>query len=208
MAHSTDSPRLDVNLSERATRSGGGWQLADTTSDSWAWIDVLTPDECDSIIDIGKQVGLFHGTTGGSDNDPRRNSSVAFIHPSETTGWVFRKLATAVTATNQFFGFDLTHMLEGIQFTEYRAPGQKYGWHVDAAPGMSTRKLSLTIQLTDPDDYDGGDLQLNPNGDIITLEKVRGRAFVFPSWTLHQVTPVTRGTRHSLVVWVTGPKFR
>jgi len=208
MAHLTDSPQLDFDLSERATRSGGGWQLADTTSDTWAWIDVLTPDECDSIIQIGKQVGLFHGTTKGSDNDPRRNSSVAFIHPSETTGWIFRKLTTAVAATNQFFGFDLTHMLEGIQFTEYRAPGQNYGWHVDAGPGMSTRKLSLIVQLTDPDNYKGGELELNTYGDEIEMDKVRGRAFAFPSWTLHRVKPVTEGLRHSLVVWVTGPPFR
>lgn len=208
MAHLTDPPRFDLDVSGLAARSGGGWQLTETTGDSWAWAEVLTPEECDSVIEIGRRANLYRATTGEPQGASRRNSSVAFLFPSDETKWLFERLTAAITATNQYFGFDLTHMMEGIQFTEYRAPGQNYGWHVDMGGMMAVRKLSLTIQLTDPDDYEGGELELKPEGEIITANKKRGHAVAFPSYTLHRVTPVTRGTRHSLVVWVTGPPFR
>ena len=67
------------------------------------------------------------------------------------------------------------------------------------------RKLSL--ELTDPAEYDGGQLQLN-NGHDMDTEQIRGRLFAFPSFMLHRVTPVTRGTRCSLVSWIGGPQFR
>jgi len=208
MAHSTEGLRLDHDMGDRLTRGGGGWQLVDTPQDLWAWADVFTPEECDSIIEVGRSATLCRATTTGSEDDPRRDSSVAFLYPDEMTGWIFRKLAGAIVATNAFFGFDLTQMMEGIQFTEYRAPGQNYGWHVDAGPSVSIRKLSLVVQLTDPDEYEGGELELNPHGDGLIMGKVRGRAYAFPSWTLHRVKPMVTGTRHSLVVWVTGPAFR
>lgn len=208
MANLIEAPKFDFDISEQVTRSGGGWQLAETVTNPYAWADVFTAEECKSIIEIGKRAKVFKATTVGVRNDSRRDSTVAFLFPQAATDWLYRRLADAILSTNQHFGFDLTHMVEGIQFTEYCAPGQKYGWHVDAGPRMSCRKLSLTVQLTDPDGYDGGDVQLNPDGNIITIDKVQGRVCAFPSWTLHQVTPVTRGTRHSLVVWVTGPPFR
>jgi PKHD-type hydroxylase len=208
MDHWIDSPHIDVDVVERTHRGGGGWQLKRNQEESWAWADVFTPEECDSIIEIGCRNGLVAATTRGSDTDSRRNSSVVFLYPNLSTEWIFQKLTEAVTTTNQFFGFDLTHMMEGIQFTEYHAPGQNYNWHADCGPLMATRKLSLTVQLTDPNNYKGGELELNAYGDAIEMDKVRGRAFAFPSWTLHRVKPVTEGVRHSLVVWVTGPPFR
>lgn len=208
MAHSTDSPHLHLDISERANRSGGGWYLDSPPTEAWAWVDTFTPEECDSIIRIATRQGLVFGETAGRAGQDRRNSNLTFLHPSGHTDWMFRRLSDTITTANQFFGFDLVSMNEGIQFTEYVAPDGNYGWHADSGPGTSIRKLSLTIQLTDPSDYDGGELELNPDGTPVTMDKVRGRAFAFPSWTLHQVRPVTRGVRHSLVVWVAGPPFR
>jgi PKHD-type hydroxylase len=171
-------------------------------------MDAFTADECDSIIDIGTRRGFMNAETGGRSGQERRNSQIRFLMPSGETGWMFRRMASVIEAVNPFFQFDLTVMNEGIQFTRYESPGSKYDWHSDYGPGMTTRKLSLTVQLTDPDDYDGGELELNPEGNPLTMDKVRGRAFAFPSWTLHRVKPVTKGVRHSLVVWVAGPPFR
>lgn len=208
MDHSTDSPCFDFDISERADRSGGGWYLDNPPTESWAWVDTFSADECDSIIRIATRQGLIDGETAGRAGQHFRQSNLTFLHPSGHTDWIFRRLSDTIATANQFFGFDLVSMNEGIQFTEYVAPHGKYDWHVDAGPGTSIRKLSLTIQLADPDSYDGGELELNPDGQPVTMDKVRGRAFVFPSWTLHRVKPVTRGVRHSLVVWVAGPPFR
>jgi PKHD-type hydroxylase len=128
--------------------------------------------------------------------------------PSSETDWLFRRMASVVESVNRFFQFDLTIMNEGIQFTRYESPGGNYDWHSDYGHGMATRKLSLTVQLTDPDEYEGGELELNPEGEPFTLDKARGRAYAFPSYTLHRVKPMMTGTRHSLVVWVAGPPFR
>lgn len=208
MDHLTDSPRFDFDIADRAARGGGAYVLHPPFRENWAWVDTFTADECDSIIQIARRQRPDRAETWRRDAQSRRDSEITFLYRSGHTEWMFRRLADTVRAANTFFDFDLTCMGEGLQFTEYRSPSGKYDWHADSGPNMPVRKLSLTIQLTDPDDYDGGELELSPSGDPITMEKTRGRAFAFPSWTLHRVNPVTRGVRHSLVVWVAGPAFK
>jgi PKHD-type hydroxylase len=73
-------------------------------------------------------------------------------------------------------------------------------------PRKARRKLSLVCQLSDPSEYEGGELQIN-TGEIFTPEKQKGTVILFPSYLLHRVTPVTKGTRRSLVLWIEGPAF-
>ena len=73
---------------------------------------------------------------------------------------------------------------------------------------MGVRKLSVSLLLSDPDDYDGGDLQFKFGEEEQTAERERGMMTLFLSWSLHRVTPVTRGTRYSLVAWTSGPPFK
>jgi PKHD-type hydroxylase len=82
-----------------------------------------------------------------------------------------------------------------------------YGWHQDYGAKVS-RKLSLTVQLTDPSEYEGGNLQIMTTGTPVNARKQRGLIVAFPSYVLHQVTPVTQGSRQSLVAWVSGPAFK
>jgi len=208
MDHLTDSPRLDFDIGDRVARQGGGWLLDTPNRDLWAWADAFTSDECDSIIDIATRRQFDKGETGGRNGQHKRKSQVRFVMPSAETDWVFRRMTNIVHTVNKFFDFDLTAMNEGIQFTRYESPGGNYDWHTDYGSGMTTRKLSLTVQLTDPDEYEGGELELNPDGEIVTMDRIRGRAYAFPSYTLHRVKPMVTGTRHSLVVWVTGPAFK
>jgi PKHD-type hydroxylase len=74
--------------------------------------------------------------------------------------------------------------------------------------GSATRKLSLVMQLSDPYEYEGGELQLKTGHNDITIPKQKGLVTIFPSFTLHRVTPLTSGTRRTLVVWVAGPPFK
>jgi len=69
------------------------------------------------------------------------------------------------------------------------------------------RKLSLVLQLSDPKDYEGGELILHLSEEPTVVPKKQGYVTIFPSFVLHEVTPVTSGTRHSLVSWISGKPF-
>ena len=109
---------------------------------------------------------------------------------------------------SKFFNFDLYGFIEGFQFTHYKEPDGKYKKHVDRGLNIQIRKLSLSIQLSDPNSYKGGDLILHYQDTPIILPKEQGKLLMFPSYTMHEVTPVTKGERYSLVAWITGPQFR
>ena len=83
-----------------------------------------------------------------------------------------------------------------------------YNWHTDFAPIRPLRKLSISIQLSRSEDYEGGDLELMYGIEPQKLDRTRGAFIVFPSFMLHRVTPVTRGTRWSLVAWILGARWR
>lgn len=110
---------------------------------------------------------------------------------------------------NKNFGYELLRM-EPLQYIEYHADQQgmvhhHLDWYCDYQP----RKLSMTIQLSDPAEYDGGDLNISINLEKpFTASKNKGDAIVFPSFLMHNVNTVTRGVRRSLVVWCIGPEFR
>jgi PKHD-type hydroxylase len=112
------------------------------------------------------------------------------------------------------FGAELWHLHE-MQFTKYDDADEGfYNWHNDVmweSPNCSHRKLSMVIQLSDPSEYEGGDLEIQTihlgPPDPAVLRK-QGNVIVFPSFLMHRVTPVTKGTRYSLVAWMEGPKWR
>jgi len=83
-----------------------------------------------------------------------------------------------------------------------------YTWHMDRGSDITPRKLSIVIQLSSPDQYQGGDLELFFAEPHVTAPRGLGDATAFASFVMHRVTPVTRGVRRSLVVWVGGPGFR
>ena len=83
--------------------------------------------------------------------------------------------------------------------------------HMDSTFGYNLktedRKISFSIQLSDPDDYEGGELLLNHGNDCV-VSKTKGSMTLFPSFTVHEVKPVTKGIRYSLVGWVVGDKLK
>jgi len=123
--------------------------------------------------------------------------------------WAFRRVTDTILNLNErFFGFDIFGLNEGFQFTNYKAPSDKYGKHVDRIFNFTVRKLSVSIQLTDPKEYEGGELYLYEGDEGILMDKKQGTLIMFPSFVLHEVTPVTKGERNSLVTWVTGNQFK
>lgn len=140
-----------------------------------------------------------------------RRSKVGWLEYSPEYSWVYEKLSMVISNINaQFFNYDITGFGEAIQLTNYESTDHgTYGWHTDRGHGGGTsRKLSLVMHLSHPNEYEGGNLQLLESSDPINVEQERGTIQIFPSWMLHRVTPVTRGTRQTIVAWITGPNFR
>lgn len=146
-----------------------------------------------------------------------RDAWVEFIEPREDSHWLYDRVGEIIRYHNQtYFGYDLSG-IETLQFSEYRAPAGHYGPHLDWGSSRNgvqetARKLSFTVQLSDPDSYEGGDLVIHDGQDqdplIIARRRAVGSIVVFPAWVLHEVTAVTRGVRRSLVGWCVGPEFR
>lgn len=177
------------------------WWEGAFTEQELTWLQQKAKDANDRA-----QVG---GNPQGEDLAKIRRSKISWLNNSTDTEWVFRKLADVASALNaQFYRFDLTGFGEALQLTHYdQSEHGMYGWHQDYNAKIS-RKLSLVLQLTDPSEYEGGNLQIKTGGEEQTVRKQRGLIAAFPSYVLHQVTPVTQGTRQSLVAWVSGPAFK
>lgn len=145
-------------------------------------------------------------------NKQIRSSSVKWIPKNQQWVWLYEKLMNmAIEANNTLWKFNLYTILDDIQYTEYYASeGGHYTWHQDFGPGgPSLRKVSITVQLAGPDEYEGGDLEYWQGGlDVIKAPKDRGVVFIFPSYMMHRVTPVTKGTRRSFVLWVGGEHYK
>jgi PKHD-type hydroxylase len=171
------------------------------------WEKAFTPEECKKIIKIGKDKGLIKGKTKGKTD--ARLSQITWLNPNDNLDWVYRRITDIVLNLNdRFFQFDLHGLNEGLQFTNYKAPSDKYEKHIDRALNMVIRKLSLSIQLTNSKEYEGGELILYEDEKGTEMKKEQGTLVLFPSYMLHEVKPVTKGERNSLVAWVTGKQFK
>jgi PKHD-type hydroxylase len=200
------------------------------------WDNGFTPEELDKMCAYFETAGVERGTTVGAaekgpngeliinqaPNEAVRKSNVKFhnFDPSnENTNWIFHRLNSIIEqANNMFYGFDLNGF-ETFQYTEYdESENGRYDFHMDTIMGknmptdmIETRKLSVTLCLNEAGvDYEGGEFQINSGQekDAETTPAIRGRAFLFPSFMIHRVAPVTKGKRKSLVVWCNGPKFK
>ena len=175
------------------------------------WENGFTDEQINEIIKLGDSLPLAPATLGdASVNDKVRISETGWMELNPETTFIYDALAYISRQLNgQFFDFDLFGFVEHLQYTVYRDNGGHYDWHTDRGDmNLSPRKLSLVLQLSDPSEYEGGDLELFTGLEPTKVEKRKGLVVAFPSFTLHRVTPVTSGTRRSLVVWLSGPKFR
>jgi PKHD-type hydroxylase len=169
---------------------------------------VFTPEECLQLIAdfTPLLVPAMVETMDLAQSASIRKSSAVFVAPNKSTNWVFERLGNSIREINRtVYGFDISQFREGFQFTRYEV-GEYYGPHFDIGPGKLTeRKLSLTVQLSAPEEYTGGELIIYPE---FVAPKDQGTMTVFPSFMCHNVCAVTTGVRHSLVSWMAGPPFK
>lgn len=166
---------------------------------------VLSPEECGRVIALGDALPAVRGGVEAGDG-LYRVSNIAWIEPAPETHWLFHKLGAVFLEANGAYGFELVGLIDALQYTIY-GPGQYFEWHIDLGPETSARKLSMTVQLSSPEGYDGGALEfinLPPREE----SRAQGAATIFPSYLAHRVAPVTRGVRRSLVAWASGNTFR
>ena len=190
---------------------------------------------CDDIVRYGKQLENQLGTTGGygdvkklnqsqiKDLKKKRDSDIVWM----SDRWIYNEIQPYVKAANERAGWNFQwDWSEAMQFTKY-TKGQYYDWHCDGwdqpynYPNEPThgkiRKLSVTLTLSSPKDYKGGELEFDfrnqdpdkkPNIKKCKEILPKGSLVVFPGFVWHRVCPVKKGTRHSLVMWSLGWPFK
>jgi len=171
--------------------------------DSWHWGKGEIPDEiCDCIINHSDNNSYKEGTTGDGNKKLRRNVNIQF----NNINWINALLCGYIRyANSKNFHYNLSDEdKELAQISKYSV-GEFYGEHRDFGKNDNlTRKLSLTVQLSDENSYEGGDLILY-NGSIRNKgSRGKGSVIVFDSRVYHEITPITRGVRYSLVKWYHG----
>lgn len=206
-------------MEEQVVHSGLVWPIDGTVTrpvpspHEYVIVHAFTPEECGEIIALQKQSQHYWEVDSRVDQRGLGTFERMLLEPKQAE-WVFNKLGRLVAEVNaKHFGFDLLY-LDDIQLTWYDASCQAFfAQHVDAtaiSPLPTIRKISITLQLSRPQDYSGGELVLYPFGtkNPIIADKGLGVATIFRSHIIHEVTPVTSGKRYSLAVWAKGPSLR
>ncbi|GAA4081654.1 2OG-Fe(II) oxygenase [Nocardioides kongjuensis] len=192
---------------------------------SRVWSGVVPADVCEAVIAEATGVEAFEGTVvdrdregGRLDHNIRKTLTVGLDGGNWASSLIVRY---ADLANQEIWNFDVNQLESPFSLLRYEQGGH-FDWHSDVlrepassntpfGPVPAERKLSVTINLSDPDDYDGGRFEVaTPHGKVITSPELaaRGSVVVFPSTVVHRVTPVTRGTRWALVGWLLGPQLR
>jgi PKHD-type hydroxylase len=199
------------SIEKNPISANAAWAFNLDQVENWAYFDNLfSPEECALIIEAGENKILQKASIANNDIvDEIRNSNISWLYSVDNMEWVFRRVTDAVISLNdKYFKFDLFGFTEGFQFTRYDAPSGFYGMHIDKVYNGLVRKLSVTIQLSDPNLYEGGELSLQFGRAPSIMPKEQGKMIIFPSYVLHEVQPVTKGTRYSLVAWISGTPFK
>jgi predicted 2-oxoglutarate/Fe(II)-dependent dioxygenase YbiX len=182
--------------------------------------NLFTKEECKRVIDIGRtwQQLEAHVQTKSPEaesekNNDYRNCKLYGPPVDDTTGWLWigQKISAALYDfnANEGWKFNLIGMAEPPMMMEYEEGQGKYDWHIDLGPAKvpSTRKLGFSLFLND--DYEGGEFQIKTGRDLVSPpEQKTGNLLFFPSYLVHRVTLVTKGTRSVIVGWVHGNSFQ
>ena len=192
------------------------------TNNYYYFKKALSISTCKKILKSGRKKIIEKATVFKGMDKTKRNCKIAWINDR----WIYDIINPFIHTANKKAGWNFQwDWNESSQFTIYEK-GHYYGWHTDQEHTFlkhsskningKTRKLSLTLQLTDKTEYEGGDFQfrwikdgIKGSLNIITIDDAKdiGTIIIFPSFTWHQVLPITKGKRESLVNWSLGKPF-
>lgn len=175
---------------------------------------ILSPERIDEITNTGDKLSHTPAviSTKNIVSETARKGEVAWLDPANHYNY-FQLMNTVATYANRHFGYDISYGAETIQYTVYNANNSHYDWHDDVInytdpPQLFVRRLSIIIPLVDRSSYVGGKFEFKDESESIGDFGDKGDLIVFRSTMKHRVTPVTSGTRKSLVSWILGPKHR
>lgn len=193
-------------------------KYAAQTPEFGIWAKGFTEDEIEKIIFMEKVIKFEKASVGEGGGNARveknvRDSKVGFLTIDQQTEWIWQRLGGIVPRANyDLFLYDI-EAIQSLQYTIYSAKSKQfYDWHLDSSAIYLdyTRKISGTILLSDPDEYEGGEFEIiNKGGNPEQSDKFKpnkGDIVFFASHMPHKVHPVTKGTRKSLVFWVVGKR--
>ena len=177
---------------------------------------IFSPSRCQDIINIGQQQKAEEAKVGHSDvkegkyDTKKRITTISWI-PFKALPEMYKIIERTMKQVNgNHFGYDGMQITEPAQFTEY-PKGGFYDWHTDAEANCQyeppVRKISMTILLSDPSEFEGGDLEFMTEGNK-PPQLMQGQAIFFCSLIRHRVAKVKKGRRRSLVMWFGGPPFK
>ena len=174
---------------------------------------VIKEHECNNILERGTALDLQPAETWSGRTDHRRGDIAWFnrVDNYDITNMIME--CAQIFCRNKLY-YDINY-INDIQFTKYAAGndgGDHYGWHHDLQffnERPFDRKISFVLQLSHKEEYEGGEFQFQDPYENVPPEAFnKGSVIMFPSFVPHRVTPVTEGTRYSLVSWVEGPRFK
>lgn len=173
----------------------------------------FTAEECDRILVVADAAPAREARLVGQAQDHNlRRADLVWLDDVPGCDWVMDRIIDIVRAANrERFDFDLQSFSESAQIARYDASrAGHFDWHSDIGDGpfARQRKLTMVVQLSAPEGYAGGTLEVMPSAHVHQASTARGDATIFPSFLLHRVTPVTHGQRQSLTIWAHGPAFR
>lgn len=209
-------PILDSEKLQQDTNSGYVYlNQFDYRSDIYLYNNLFNESELDKIVSIGNRLKEESAYVSGNDQNgvdiEIRTSKVSWIPVNDITEWIYTKIINCIhEVNNDFYSYELDK-LEKLQFTKYFGSEKGfYTKHIDTMSGVypHNRKLTFVLQLSDPSNYTGGELQIHNSKDPQIIEKRKGLLTFFSSYTLHECTPVISGERYTLVGWIHGPRFR
>lgn len=184
------------------------------TNEAYAYAtNCFNQEEINKIIKLGETQAIKKAELeNGTSNRSVRNCTMSWIEVEDESKDIFLKLSDIVNSLNdKFYKYDLTEM-ESLQYTKYDSKTTDfYASHSDDGYKFNLfRKLSVSVQLSDPSEYEGGELVFYRNTllENSIAPKQIGTVIVFPSFVIHEVKKITSGTRKSLVTWINGPRFK
>lgn len=180
----------------------------------WVELDhIFDDDDCSLLIKEAYKKGfessaLGNDVEGGIYSNPEIRKSFGARIPIAENNWLQEKLIPALSKVNSEFKFDLGGIMD-LQVLKYNV-GSYIKPHLDIYSHRSEvqRKVTFVIQLTDQEEYTGGDLRLHINYEPVVMTKKKGTLIAFPAYTLHDVTEILSGKRYSCIGWCFGNEFK
>jgi PKHD-type hydroxylase len=170
-------------------------------------LDFLSDKQCSALINSAVEEIWEDGDVVGENKDMRSCKQQGL--PMNPEGWPYTYILEIIKHANEMkYNFDLSGFMniDSPMLMKY-SKKDHYDWHIDVGAGLSNRKLSFTIQLTDSDEYEGGDIEFLGIKTKTEEFRKKGTIVIFPSFIPHRVTPIKKGVRHAIVGWVHGNSF-